>query len=145
MRLLVAALADYANVAIGDKLNLSGVFDTIWVRQFPSVHPMMVLALRLQFEYEDGGRQHTLQVIVQNQDGNQYANATAKIGIGPIPPGARVAANQVLTFQQINLIRPDQIAFIVLWDDEEKQRVMLSVEKLPDSAQPLVQPQPPNA
>ena len=65
MRLLVAALADYANIAVGDKLNLGGVFDTIWVRQFPTLHPQMFLALRLQMEYEDGGKEHTLQVMVE--------------------------------------------------------------------------------
>jgi len=143
MRLLVAALADYANIAIGDKLNLSGVFDTIWVRQFPSVHPQMVLALRLQFEYEDGRRDHQLQVIVQNADGKQYANATAKIGIGEIPPGVRVTANQILTFQQIKMARPDEISFRLLWDGQEIQKVQLSVQQLPE--QPPQLQQPPNA
>ncbi len=142
MRLLVAALADYANIAEGGKLNLSGVFDTIVVRQFPSVHPQMVLALRLQFEYEDGSKEHQLQVVVQNQDGKQYANAAARINIGQIPPGVRMVANQVLTFQQIKLVRADEIAFILLWDGVEIQRVLLTVLHVPAQQEP---PQPPNA
>jgi hypothetical protein len=132
MRVLVAALADYANIAVGDKLNLSGVFDTIWVRQFPSVHPQMFLALRLEFDYDDGGRDHALQVIVENQDGKQFTNATARMGIAPIAPGTRLVANQILAFQQINLLNRDVIAFRLLWDGKEAQRVMLNVEQLPE-------------
>src|SRR6266705_1021411 len=142
MRLLIAALADYANIATGDKLNLSGVFDIIWVRQFPSVHPLMVLALRMQFEWEDGGKSHTLQVIVQDQDGKQYANAAANIGLGPIEPGKRIVANQILTFQNIQLVRPNQIAFRILWDGEEQQRVLLTIEPIPPKPP---QPTPPHA
>jgi hypothetical protein len=94
----------------------------------------------LQFEYEDGRRDHQLQVIVQNADGKQYANATAKIGIGEIPPGVRVTANQILNFQQIKMVRPDEISFRLLWDGQEIQRVQLTVQQLPEQPPQLQQP-----
>lgn len=44
MNVEIAALADYANIAQGDKLNISGIFNAIWVKDFPAIHPSMVLA-----------------------------------------------------------------------------------------------------
>ena len=48
MEVQVAVLADCANVAAGEKLNIMGIFDTIFARDFPTVHPFMALALRFR-------------------------------------------------------------------------------------------------
>ena len=79
MRITIAALADYANIAEGGKLNLSGVFDTIWVKKTPVVHPFMVLALRMEFEYEDGDSTHALVVSLRDMDGRELLRAEAKV------------------------------------------------------------------
>jgi uncharacterized protein DUF6941 len=41
MDVQVAVLADYANVAAGDKLNVMGIFDTVFAPTLPTVHPAL--------------------------------------------------------------------------------------------------------
>jgi len=67
----VAVLADYANIAAGDKRNVMGIFDTLFAPAFPTVQPFMVLALRLRLSYEDGGRTHDLAVSLRDEDGRE--------------------------------------------------------------------------
>jgi hypothetical protein len=78
MDVQVAVLADYANIAAGDKLNVMGIFNTIFASAFPTVHPFMVLALRLRLGYEDGGKTHDLVVSLRDEDGREYLRAAAK-------------------------------------------------------------------
>lgn len=75
MNVQVAVLADSANVAAGDKLNVMGVFDTIQTPAFPAAHPFMVLALRLRLDYEDGGKTHDLLISLRDEDGREYLRA----------------------------------------------------------------------
>ena len=80
MRILIAALAEHASESSpGSKLNVSGVFDVIAAESFPTVLPAAALVLRLQFEYEDGERTHTLQIVLLTQDGEQVINIEDEI------------------------------------------------------------------
>lgn len=131
MRLLIAALADYANIAQGDKLNLSGVFDTIWVKKFPSIHPTMVLALRFQLEYEDGEKDHSLDVFIEDPDGHEFAKTQTQLTAPKIKPGQVLVSNQILTFRGLGLKEPGKVIFRIVWDGDEKQRVFLYVVQMP--------------
>ena len=137
MRLQIAALADYANIAQGNKLNLMGVFDTIHVGNFPTVHPSMVLALRIQLEYEDGDREHTLDVKIEDEDGREIGKASAQAQVPRIAPGTQLTSNQILTFQGIRMRAAGRLIFRIEWNGEEVERVLLTVA--------LVQQQPPQA
>jgi len=128
MRLLIAALADYANIAIGGKLNLSGVFDTIGAPAFPARHTGMVLALRIQFDYDDTSRpEHAIVVSLQDQDGREVVRALGKVAVPAIEPGRRSVVDQLLRFDQVVFERPNEYSFVITWDSVEVQRVPLSV------------------
>lgn len=128
MRVLIAALCDHANVAQpGDKLNLMGVFDTIGAAKFPAVHPVTALALRLQFDYEDRSSAHTLEVVIVNQDGREFAKIEGEVQTPEIPPGGRVTSNQVFVLQQLLFQTADRFSIVIRWDGEEKQRLPLDV------------------
>ncbi len=62
MKATLAAIADGASVGAGDKLNVQGVFDTIFADTFPAVHARMVVVVRLQLEPTDDSRDHTVRV-----------------------------------------------------------------------------------
>ena len=87
MDVQVAVLADYANVAAGEKLNVMGIFDTIASTTFPFVHPFMVLALRIRLDYEDGEASHDLAIALRDEDGRDYFRASAKANVTKIEPG----------------------------------------------------------
>jgi len=48
MEVVLAVLADYANVSQEGKLNIMGIFDIISSEKFPTFHPEMKLVV--QFE-----------------------------------------------------------------------------------------------
>lgn len=50
-----AVLADYANVIADGKLNILGIFDTIYGASLPVEVPNMRLAMQLQTEPRDRG------------------------------------------------------------------------------------------
>lgn len=130
VRLLIASTADYANIAQGNKLNLMGVFDTIYSPTFSYRHPSIVLALRLQFEFEDYRDQpHVLDVALVDQDGRKLLTATGHITAPQLKPGQRVTVNQLLVFGNTEFQRPDDYTFMITWDSDEIQRVPLSVVK----------------
>jgi len=131
MRILIAALADHASVSQpGNKLNVNGVFDTIGAKAFPMVLPTAVLALRIQFEYEDRKSNHSLDVIIVTQDGKELAKIEGQVTTTEIPPGQRLVANQLMVFQQLTFQAPDRFSIVIRWDGEEKQRLPLDVVKV---------------
>jgi hypothetical protein len=131
MKLQLAALADYANIAQGGKLNLMGVFDVIGTRSFPVIHPSMVLALRLRFEYEDGDREHKVQVFVVDEDGRQIARAEGMIRPPRLDPGKWISSNHILTFQQVHISKAGTVSFDVYCDGSQEQRLPLQILQLP--------------
>jgi uncharacterized protein DUF6941 len=127
MDLQLIALADNANIAAGDKLNIMGIFDTIWAPQFPTMQPFMVLAMRFRVGYEDGGKKHTIVVVLKDQDGKDYLRAQAQAEVAKIPPGTWGHPNQILTFVAMGFGKPGKYAFHVTIDGEPKGRADLTV------------------
>lgn len=95
------AVADYASVSQGDKLNVMGVFDTIQTRSFPTVHPSLVLVLRLRFSFEDGSREHEITVTLENEDGKRLFKVDGKVGVGTIPAGEFRHHNQIFQLNSV--------------------------------------------
>jgi hypothetical protein len=127
MKVQLAVLADCANVAAGDKLNVMGVFDTIFAPQFPMAHAFMVLALRLKLEYEDGGKTHDLLIVLRDEDGREYLRAEAKANVGHVAPGEVQHVNQILNFAALGFTKPGHYAFVFHWNGKEQARVDLNV------------------
>lgn len=135
MQVLIAALADYANVTQDGKLNVMGAFDTIIAKQFPAVLPLAVIALRLTLDYEDRSAAHSLELVIVNQDGREFGKLEGRLEVPQIPPGQRATVNQVLTLQQLSFDRPDRFSVVIRWDGEERQRLPLDVVAVPASPQ----------
>ncbi len=137
MEVTVAALADHANIAAGEKLNVLGIFDTINSPTFPLRHPFMALVLRLAFEYADSRQTHVLAVALRNEDGGVMGRAEAQVEVGPIPAGESVSMNQILGFAGTVFPKAGRFTFEVLWDGSAKARIPLRILQTP--------PQPPPA
>ena len=94
MELLVAVLCDAAG-DYGGTLNLIGVRDTLYARQFPVVHPQCALALRFCFSSEDDG-EHKLNIRLLNADGQAM--------VPPIEPRINVRVSSEVSFLTRNMI-----------------------------------------
>ena len=67
MKIELLALADFA-ADYGGKLSVIGIFDTIFARQMPAVHPHCCLAVKLRFDKDEEG-QKRLRLSICNDDG----------------------------------------------------------------------------
>lgn len=92
----MAAIADAANVSQEGKLNVTGIFDTIFADQLPAMHPNLSLAFRIKLESHDQNKTHHIDVTLVDQDGKVLWGAGADIQVGAIPAGQFTHANQVV-------------------------------------------------
>src|SRR6188768_3825042 len=111
MEVTVAVLADAANIAKGEKLNIMGAFDRISPPAFPWTHPFMVLALRFRLTYEDADATHELAVTIRDDDGREVGKAVSHAQVGHVPAGEFSTVNQILSFAGVVLVKPGRLFF----------------------------------
>ena len=94
MEILTATLCDFAAEYAG-KLCIQGAFDTIFARQFPSMHPQCSIALRMLIRTEDLG-EHRLEIDFVDPDGKPFIPPERAPGI-PFRVDALPAQSYFLT------------------------------------------------
>lgn len=122
----LAVIADAANVAVGQKLNILGAFSTIVAKEYPAKHPSMVLVLRLEFDYHDGGSTHQLGVQAHDPDGRIPMDIQKPLAVDPVAPGRFTYTDEVLLIVGLVAKKPGSISFVILWDGAEVARVPLA-------------------
>lgn len=127
MKIPVALLADEANVSQEGKLNVMGVFDRIAAAAFPTVHPKMVFAFRVQAEYTDTGRSYPVRVRLMDDDGAMLFEATGDIAAPAVAPGEFVTANQVFTLVGTRFPHAGSYKFVVNVGDHASHETPLMV------------------
>lgn len=95
MKIVMAFLADEANISQEGKLNVMGVFDRISAGTFPVTHPRMVFAFRVHMDSGDSGRGFPVQVRLVDDLGDPLFEASGEIGAPLIAPGDFATANQL--------------------------------------------------
>jgi hypothetical protein len=125
----LALLADAANLSADGKLNILGVFNTIFSDQYPAVHPDMKLVLRLQLHPAE--LEHPKQVSVQfrNDEGRRIdgfgadftVQATPAMGTG----GEMLTTDSVVSVSNLYLESPGMYEFVILVNGEVKAQVPL--------------------
>jgi hypothetical protein len=94
MKIELLALADFA-ADYGGKLSVVGIFDTIFARQMPAVHPHCCLAVKIRFYREEEG-QKRLRLLICDDDGKLVLPAMEIPIQVNIPPGAESNTIQVV-------------------------------------------------
>ncbi len=93
---LCDAAADYQG-----RLNILGVFDTIFAAQMPAVHPFCSVALRMRFQRTERG-QHMLRLDIVDDDGKVVLPEIEATFNVEMPGNSQVAsANLVLNLGQL--------------------------------------------
>jgi hypothetical protein len=94
MKVELFALCDFA-ADYGGKLNVVGMFDSIFARQMPAVHQHCCLAVKLRFEkIEEGAKKVRLSI---SDDDGKAVLPPIEIAINvAMPPEARTNAIQVV-------------------------------------------------
>lgn len=94
MKVELFALCDFA-ADYGGKLSIVGMFDSIFTKQMPAVHPHCCLAVKLRFEKIEEG-QKRVRLSISDDDGKSVLPAM-EIPINVVmPPDARTNTIQVV-------------------------------------------------
>ena len=113
------------------KLNILGAFDTIWVRQFPTIYPHCTVAVKMRFQSMETG-EHSLSVRFMDADGINVlppANGTFTIAMPEIQRS--VSTDIVLNIQALNLIKAGEYALQLTVDGQSQLSLPLFVRQAP--------------
>ena len=123
---LCDAAADYQG-----RLNILGVFDTIFAPQLPARHPFCSVALRIRFQLTERG-QHRLTLHIVDDDGNLVVLAIEGAFSVEIPGNSRIAsANVVLNLGQLQFTNYGEYAINLAIDCRQEASLPFWVREPP--------------
>src|SRR5438876_1135749 len=93
-----AVIADYALVDQAGKLSVLGIFQHIWVQQFPATHPRLHLVLRLKGKRTEVGEHHVQIRLLDEQDA-EILGGNGNVTFAEPPAGVTdIEAGAILVF-----------------------------------------------
>lgn len=139
MDILVSTLCDFAADYQG-KLCIQGGFDSLVARQFPVVHPVCAVALRICLTPEDEGT-HELGLSIVDADGTPLDKERMPIKINfPVPAFPEGASfftrNLIMNFQGLRFEKPGNYSIDLTVDGELASRVPFRVVQVQEEAPP---------
>ena len=137
MDILVSTLCDFAADYQG-KLCIQGGFDSLVARQFPVVHPVCAVALRICLTPEDEGT-HELGLSIVDADGTPLDKERMPIKINfPVPAFPEGASfftrNLIMNFQGLRFEKPGNYSIDQTVDGELASRVPFRVVQVQEEA-----------
>jgi hypothetical protein len=113
------------------KLNVLGAFDSIFAKEFPAVHPLCAVALRLRFDRIEQG-QHAVRLNFVDADGVAVLPPLdATINIGMRVEDSSVCANLVLNIQGVKLEKAGLYSIDLAVDGRHEKSLPLFVKQMP--------------
>lgn len=135
MNIDFAVVCDYALIDRFGKLSVLGIFQHIWVSQFPTVHPRLHLVIRLKGARTEIG-EHKVQIRLTNQDGKEIITGDGTVNFAEPPAGVlEVEAGAVLVFD-VPFETAGKYQFDVAIDSQTRATVPITVSLGPASASP---------
>jgi len=122
MEIISAMLADAADSFNGKLYVHGGGWDSLMVRQFPTAHPSMALAVLLAADATEAPGTGELRVQLVDEDGNDTGvGAAAAIGLGLSPlhkPGQKTTAPIAIPLNGIRFEKPGTYEFRLFWNGQ---------------------------
>lgn len=129
MRVPLAVLADYANQTADGKLNIMGIFDTIFASQMPALHPQMQLVMKLQSEPAERGTEKNIDIKLLDADGKVIIGLAASLKVpDDFPLTGEVP--QIISLSGLRFENYGEYAFHILVNGDTKAEVPFSVRPL---------------
>lgn len=129
MDVTLALLADAANRERSGKLNVLGVFDRIWAKRFPVVHPMMNLVLRFSAGPAEFGQEKEFDVALIGADGGKpIGQIKGRIKVPtPAVPGRRATWIEILPLPNTPFTSEGDYQFAILIGGDTKAEIPLAI------------------
>lgn len=128
----VAVLAEYASVTADGKLNILGIFDTIYGTSLPVETSGLRLVMQMQTEPQDRGTAVAIAIRMLDAHGHNLLPHPLQRLIVPeqLPP--HVNRPQVVEFNGVHFEDFGDYVFTISVNEEEKARVPFRVVRKPD-------------
>jgi hypothetical protein len=139
MDVALAVLADFANSSADGKLNILGIFDTVYAEQYPAAHPEMKLVVRFGIHPAEIGQKKHIEIQLRTDQGQRVFRFTVELDLIEPKEGQRVPAGEMITTDSIlgiNGLRIDAAGtyeFVILVNGEVKASVPLKAVLRPRS------------
>src|SRR5436309_1147853 len=130
MKVKLALLADGANVSREGKLNLFGIFDTLFARGFPTTHPQMQLVIRFEAAPDEAGSTRQVEIQLVAGDGSVLFRLPGALTVQPAGLADAIRMDHVLTLNHVQFERPGRYRFDVVVDGLVAAAIPLQVEEI---------------
>ena len=130
MHLDFAVVADYALVDQAGKISVLGIFQHIWVQQFPAMHPRLHLVLRLKGKRTEIG-EHGVQIRLVDEQDIEILGGNGSVTFAEPPAGVtEIEAAAVLVFD-VPFPHAGIYRFDITVDGERAAQVPITVSQMP--------------
>ena len=130
MHLDFAVVADYALVDQAGKISVLGIFQHIWVQQFPAMHPRLHLVLRLKGKRTEIG-EHGVQIRLVDESDVEVLGGNGSVNFAEPPAGVtEIEAAAVLVFD-VPFPHAGVYRFDITVDGERAAQVPITVSQMP--------------
>ena len=133
MRLDFAVVSDYALIDQAGKISVLGIFQHIWVQQFPAMHPRLHLVLRLKGKRTEIG-EHAVQIRLADEQGTEVLGGNGSVTFAEPPAGVtEIEAAAILVFD-VPFPHAGVYRFEITIDGEQAAKVPITVSQMPQPA-----------
>ncbi|MGH6692332.1 MAG: DUF6941 family protein [Gammaproteobacteria bacterium] len=130
MHLDFAVVADYALVDQSGKISVLGIFQHIWVQQFPAMHPRLHLVLRLKGKRTEIG-EHAVHIRLVDDHGVEILGGSGSVTFAEPPAGVtEIEAAAILVFD-VPFPHHGVYRFAITLDGEGAAEVPITVSQMP--------------
>lgn len=143
MKVEIFSLCDFASSDASGRLNIIGVFDSIYAREVPATHGLCALAIRVRFDkIEEGLKKFRISFV--DSDGNPVMPAMEMQIQVRVPPIFQQANVQVVfLIPQVKFPNFGEYSIDLAIDGRQEAATPLNVRQLPIiPPQPQLPPQP---
>jgi hypothetical protein len=125
-----AVVADYALVDQAGKISVLGIFQHIWVQQFPAMHPRLHLVLRLKGRRTEIG-EHGVQIRLVDDQGAEILGGSGNVTFAEPPAGVtEIEAAAILVFD-VPFPHAGVYRFAITVDGSQAADVPITVSQMP--------------
>ncbi len=135
MLVRIAALADYASVSQGDKLNIMGIFSNIMARSEPIVHAQMHLVVQFEFDSTEAGKKDA-RIRLMDAEGHEVLSLGGEITVAHVPHGQTSTVNQIIALNNVNFPRFGRYEFRVLLNGRLEATIPVTVQRVQEQEPP---------
>ena len=130
MHLDFAVVADYALVDQSGKISVLGIFQHIWVQQFPAMHPRLHLVLRLKGKRTEIG-EHAVHIRLVDDHGVEILGGSGSVTFAEPPAGVtEIEAAAILVFD-VPFPHHGVYKFAITLDGAGAAEVPITVSQMP--------------